>query len=122
MRAAAFMLFFQRHVPGRAPALLCRRLLSQVAEDERPVVTLASATHDIEGVRLARDGESLVRYTLRPYDGLRSIPRLTGGHASAFGPDGRIAGSAARQWGRQADGRDPFDDGELLERRFELEP
>ncbi len=98
------------------------QLLSQVAEDERPVVTLASATHDIEGVRLSRDAESLVRYTLRPYDELRSIPRLTGGHASAFGPDGRIAGSAARQWGRQADGRDPFDDGELLERRFELEP
>ena len=98
------------------------QLLPQVAEDERPVVTLASATHDIEGVRLSRDAESLVRYTLRPYDELRSIPRLTGGHASAFGPDGRIAGSAARQWGRQSDGRDAFDDGELLERRFELEP
>jgi len=85
------------------------------------VVTLASATHDIEGVRLSRDAESLVRYTLRPYDELRSLPRLTGGHASAFGADGRIAGSAARQWGRQAIGRHHFDDGDLLEQRFELE-
>jgi hypothetical protein len=50
------------------------------------------------------------------------MPRLTGGHQSAFGPDGRITGSAARQWGRQAIGGTHFDDGDLLERRFELEP
>ena len=78
--------------------------LPRVGEDERPVVTLASATHDIEGVRLERGVDSLARYTLRPYDELRSMPRLVGDHASAFGPDGRIAGSAARQWGRQAIG------------------
>jgi hypothetical protein len=95
--------------------------LAHAAEDERPVLTLASATHDIEGVRLSRDAESLVRYTVRPYDELRSMPRLTGGHASAFGADGTMAGSKARQWGRQTIGRYHFDDGDLLERRFELE-
>ena len=73
-----------------------------VGEDERPVVTLASATHDIEGVRLERAPESLVRYALRPYDELRSHAapgrrppqRLRRGAAAS-------AGSPARQWGRQ---------------------
>lgn len=98
--------------------------LPRVGEDERPVVTLASATHDVESVRLERGADSLVRYALRPYDELRSMPRLVGNHASAFGPDGRIAGSAARQWGRQPtapSGRRHFDDADLLERRFELQ-
>jgi hypothetical protein len=51
------------------------------------------------------------------------MPRLVGDHRSAFGADGRIAGSTARQWGRQptaAFGRRHFDDADLLERRFEL--
>jgi hypothetical protein len=64
-----------------------------------------------------------VRYALLPYDQLLSMPRLVGDHRSAFGPDGRIAGSPARQWGRQptgASGRRHFDDADLLERRFEL--
>ena len=112
----------QRPSPdGPTPSVFVPQRLARVAEDERVVVTLASATHDLEGVRLSRDAESLVRYTLRPYDELRSLPRLTGGHASAFGVEGRIAGSAARQWGRQAIGHYHFDDGDLLERRFELE-
>jgi len=49
------------------------------------------------------------------------MPRLTGGHASVFDPDGRIAGSAARQWGRQLIGDYHFDEADLLERRFELQ-
>ena len=86
------------------------------------MLTLASGTHALEGVRLARGAESLVRYTIRPYDELRSMPRMGGGHASAFGPDGRIAGSAARQWGRHAlAGAGHFDDADLLKRRFELD-
>jgi hypothetical protein len=104
----------------RAEAFVPQRL-PRVGEDERPVVTLASAAHDVEGVRLERGADSLVRYTLRSYDELRSMPRLTGGHASAFDPDGRIAGSGARQWGRQRIGNYHFDEGDLLERRFELE-
>ena len=98
--------------------------LPRVREDERPVLALASGTHELEGVRLARGAESLVRYTIRPYDELRSMPRLGSGHASAFGPDGRIAGSTARQWGRHAigsAGAGHFDDADLLERRFELD-
>jgi 8-oxo-dGTP pyrophosphatase MutT (NUDIX family) len=115
--------------------------LPRVAEGERPVVTLASGTHYLERVSLVRDAESLVRYSLRPYDELRSLPRAAGAHASAFGPDGIIAGTeraerflfwpmgiasagAMRQWGRQATafvGRRHFDDADLFERRFELE-
>jgi hypothetical protein len=115
---------WQRPAPpdGTAEAFVVQRL-PRAGEDQRPVVTLASATHDIEGVRLERAPESLVRYALLPYDQLLSMPRLVGDHRSAFGPDGRIAGSPARQWGRQpigASGRRHFDDADLLERRFEL--
>jgi 8-oxo-dGTP pyrophosphatase MutT (NUDIX family) len=114
--------------------------LPRVAEGERPVVKLASGTHSIERVSIVRDGESLVRYSVRPYDELRSLPRAAGVHASAFGPDGIIAGTeraerflawpmgvasagAMRQWGRHATalvGRRHFDDADLFERRFEL--
>jgi hypothetical protein len=85
-----------------------------------------------------------VRYALRDYDELRSLPRFPGEGAprrSVFGPQGLIAGSerperllfwpmgirsagAMRQWGRQATafiGRRHFDDADLLERRFELD-
>jgi 8-oxo-dGTP pyrophosphatase MutT (NUDIX family) len=75
----------------------------RVAENERPVVTLASATHDVQGLRMTSDSESLVRYVLRPYAELRSLPLMAGGHASMFRPDGRVAGSAARQAGRYPD-------------------
>jgi 8-oxo-dGTP pyrophosphatase MutT (NUDIX family) len=114
----------QRLAPqdGTPEALVPQRL-PRGGEEQRPVVRLASATHDIEGVRLERAPESLVRYALRPYDELLSMPRLVGDHRSAFGPDGRIAGSPARQSGRQptgASGRQHFDDVDLLERRFEL--
>jgi 8-oxo-dGTP pyrophosphatase MutT (NUDIX family) len=108
--------------PGGTPQAFVPQRLPRAGEDERPVVTLASATHDIESVRLERAPESLVRYALRSYDELLSMPRLTGDHRSAFGADGRIAGSPARQWGRQptaASGRH-FDDADLLERRFAL--
>ena len=67
--------------------------------------------------------------------------RPGGAHASAFGPQGLIAGTerlerfffwpmgiasagAMRQWGRHATafvGRRHFDDADLLERRFELD-
>ena len=49
--------------------------LPRVADGERPVVTLASGTHYIERVSLVRGADSLVRYALRPYDELRSLPR-----------------------------------------------
>jgi hypothetical protein len=115
--------------------------LPRVDDGSRAVVTLASGTHYIERVAIERGNESLVRYALQPYDELRSLPRAGGSHASAFGPDGLIAGTerlerflfwpmgiasagAMRQWGRHATafvGRRHFDDADLFERRFELD-
>ena len=107
---------------------------------DRIVVRIASGTHYVE--RVYRDrGDSLARYELRPYDELRSLPRMPGGTRSVFGPDGIVAGTergerflfwpmgienagAMRQWGRHATafvGRRHFDDADLLERRFELD-
>jgi hypothetical protein len=103
--------------------------LARVAEGERPVVTIASGTHSVERVELAR-GDSLVRYALRAYDELRSLPRTGGEHAGIFGPEGLIAGTrraepgTMRQWGRQATAladRRHFDDADLFERRFQFD-
>jgi 8-oxo-dGTP pyrophosphatase MutT (NUDIX family) len=113
----------------------------RVSEGERAVLTIASATHYIERIGFEPGAESLVRYRFRRYDELRSLPRAGGAHASAFGPQGLIAGTerlerfffwpmgiasagAMRQWGRHATafvGRRHFDDADLLERRFELD-
>ena len=115
--------------------------LPRLQPGERPVVSIASATHFIEHVGVVSGPDSLVHYVLRPYDELRSLQRMDGGRRSAFGPDGFIAGSeraerflywpmgiasagAMRQWGRHATafvGRRHFDDADLLERRFELD-
>ena len=115
--------------------------LPRVAEDERPVLRIASGTHFIERVTLVRGSDSVARYSFLPYDALRSMPRLEGGARSAFGPDGLMAGTeraerilfwpmgiasagAMRQWGRHATafvGRRHFDDADLVERRFELD-
>ncbi|MGE5639878.1 MAG: hypothetical protein ACM30H_07260 [Clostridia bacterium] len=115
--------------------------LPRVAEGERPVLRLASGTHYLQAVAITRDAESVVRYGLRDYDELRSLPRPDGSRRSVFGPDGLIAGSergerflfwpmgirsagAMRQSGRQATafvGRRHFDDADLLEKRFVLD-
>jgi hypothetical protein len=121
MLAAAFMLSSRRHGAGREPALQCRKLLPQSPR--------TNARGDARQRQRTRSRACGFRATPKawcatpcgPYDELRSIPRLTGGPCERFGPDGRIAGSAARQWGRQTIGRYHFDDGDLLERRFELE-
>lgn len=118
--------------------------LPRVAHGERPLISMASATHAIDGVTLVRGRDSLVRYSLRAYDDLRSMMLPDGGRRSAFGADGLIAGTergerllfwpmgiasagAMRQWGRQPTafvGRRHFDDADLIERRFvlDLEP
>lgn len=113
------------------------RSLARPAPGERPVLRIAPRTHFLVGVTFER-AESLARYELRPYDGLRSLARPEGGRRSAFGPDGLIAGTeraerflfwpmgiasagAMRQWGRQATafvGRRHFDDADLFEKRF----
>jgi dATP pyrophosphohydrolase len=86
--------------------------LPRVADGERPVVTLVAGSHAVSRVELVRGTDSLVRYALRFHDELRSLPRGGGQHASAFGPDGRIAGTTCAQ-------RMPETG---LERRFEFEP
>jgi len=112
--------------------------LPDMAETERPLLRIASGTHYLEKVSVVRGSDSLARYDFRPYGALRSLPRLDGGRASAFGADGLVPGSerpersllwpsgivsagAMRQWGRQATafvGRRHFDDPDLLEKRF----
>lgn len=115
--------------------------LPRIAEGERPLVRIAARTHYVERVSAVRGADSLVRYEFRPYDELRSLPRLEGGRSSVFGSDGLIAGTerperflfwpmgipsagAMRQWGRHATafvGRRHFDDADLLEKRFTLQ-
>jgi hypothetical protein len=117
------------------------RELPRAAEGERPLVRIESATHYIAGVDIAKGEDSLVRYSLRPYDRLRSLPGPQGGRRSLFGADGLVAGTerlerfffwpmgiasagAMRQWGRHATafvGRRHFDDADLIERRFDIE-
>lgn len=112
--------------------------LPRLAEGDHPVVRIATGTHYIERVTVTRGTDSPARYELRPYGELRSLDRLTGARASAFGADGLIAGSeraerfafwpmgiesagAMRQWGRQPTafvGRRHFDDADLFEKRF----
>jgi hypothetical protein len=67
--------------------------LRRVGEGERPVLRIATRTHYVERVTLARGTGDAPRYALRPYDELRSMPRPEGGRTSAFGPDGLVAGT-----------------------------
>ena len=105
------------------------------------MLRIESATHYLAGVDIAKAEDSLVRYSLRPYDRLRSLPAPQGGRRSLFGADGLVAGTerlerflfwpmgiasagAMRQWGRHATafvGRRHFDDPELIEQRFDID-
>lgn len=115
--------------------------LPRVGEGERPVLRIATGTHYIERVSVARGSDSLACYEIRPYGELRSLMRVDGPRASAFGPDGLVPGTerperllfwpmgirsagAMRQWGRHATafiGRRHFDDADLFEKRFEFD-
>jgi len=107
---------------GGVEGALMGRALARIAEGERPVVTIASGTHYLRRVDVVRGADSLVRYGLRAYDELRSLPRAGGQHAGIFNRAGLIPGTTMRQWGKQATARGRhFDDADLLERRFELE-
>lgn len=107
--------------------------------DGRLVLRIASASHYLQ--RVYRDSEPGADdpYDLVPYDELRSLPLITGGHRSLFRPDGIVPGTergerwlfwpmgvpepgAMRQWGTHAIafvGRRHFDDPDLLDRYFE---
>lgn len=131
-----------RPAPGRLEEwAFVPQALPRVVEGERPLVRLAPRTHAIEGVSLVRGSDSVVRYSFRPYDELRSLPRGDRDRRSAFGPDGLVPGTeraerflfwpmgiasagAMRQWGRQPTafvGRRHFDDADLIERRFDID-
>jgi len=134
--------------PVDAPAgeiewMFSPQALPRIAEGERVVVRVASRTHYVERIFVARQPGDAPVYRFAEYDELRALRLPGGGSASAFGPDGLIAGSerterflfwpmgiasagAMRQWGRHATafvGRRHFDDADLIERRFRvLEP
>ena len=59
--------------------------VARVREGERPLVGLASGTHDAVVLGLVRGNDSLARYTLRGYDELRSAPTLEGRQRAAAG-------------------------------------
>lgn len=116
--------------------------LPRVQPGERALLRIAGGTHFLEGVELVSGLDSLARYQLASDEDLRSLPHPGGGRRSAFGPDGLVPGTereerhlfwpmgiasagAMRQWGRHATafvGRRHFDDADLVERRFDLEP
>jgi hypothetical protein len=117
------------------------QVMPRLRDGERPLVSIASATHFIERIGAVSGPDSLVHYGLRRYDELRSLSRMDGSRRSVFRPDGLIAGSergerflywpmgiasagAMRQWGRHATafiGRRHFDDADLIEKRFALD-
>jgi hypothetical protein len=143
-----YHLFFPtpRALPRAAPDntdewMFSPQAMPRLAADERPVVRIESGTHYIDRVGVTRGASGLVRYELRSYDELRSLPRPAGGRASVFGPEGLVAGTeraerflfwpmgiasagSMRQWGRQPTafvGRRHFDEPDLIEKRFRLE-
>jgi dATP pyrophosphohydrolase len=95
---------------SRAPSSMARPL-PRVADGERPVVSIASGSHAASHIGFVHGADSLVRYAMRFHDELRSLPRAGGEHASAFGPDGRMVGTACAQRA----------DDTAFERRFEFE-
>lgn len=121
--------------------LFAPRRLPPLPEDARYTVRLAARSHYVLAIE-ARRAEAGRRYAIEPNDRLRSLPRPGGGHRSLYGPDGIVPGTdrgealffwpmgidrpgAMRQWGRHATafvGRRHFDDPDLLERRFDLNP
>jgi hypothetical protein len=115
--------------------------LPRIGEGERPVVRIASGTHQVERIGVARGSDSLSRYELQPYGELRSLARIGAPRAGIFDAEGLVPGSerperfafwpmgivsagAMRQWGRHATafvGRRHFDDADLFEKRFRFD-
>lgn len=87
----------------RAAAPRSVQHLARVPQGERPLVGLASGTHDAVALGLVRGNDSLARYTVRSYDELRSAPAVEG-----------------RQ--RAAAGRPVLSDTEPLDARFVFDP
>jgi hypothetical protein len=143
-----YHLFFPTHRAEPLPPpeantewLFSPQALPRLAEGQRPLLRIESATHYLEGVSVVSGIDSVSRYEIRPYGELRSLPRPDGGRASIFGPEGLVPGTeraerllfwpmgirsagAMRQWGRHATafiGRRHFDDADLFDRRFRFD-
>lgn len=120
-------------IPKNAPIL---------GNSQRLVLSLESRNHYLVDIR-ADSGLTGMVYAFAEDDELRSLPDTElGGTRSAFDADGMIAGTerkerflfwpmgianpgGMRQWGKHATafvGRRHFDDADLLEKRFEIDP
>jgi hypothetical protein len=123
------------------------RTLPAVAPPQRIVLRLTSGSHALTDIRVepATVGAG-VPYPLRDEAELRTLPTATGptatGTRSAYGPDGVVSGTergerfvvwtlgledagAMHEWGHHATatiGRRQFDDADLIERRFAVQP
>ena len=129
-------------MPGDAEPVASPVPAPEYAADERLVVRAESGTHYLSALEsVERPVDDITGLAPVPFDQLRSLPRPSGGSASAFAPDGLIPSSARlerfffwpfgvpsagamRQWGTHAVafvGRRHFDDPRLLERLLEPE-
>jgi len=119
-------------VPDQAP---------RIPEGERLVLRLATRTHYLVSVAVD-SGDADLTYGFADYDEMRSMPSGSGNRRSAFRPDALMEGTergervffwpmgvpsagAMRQWGHHATafvGRRHFDDVDLIEQRFRLQP
>ena len=117
--------------------------LPRLDQGERVAVRIASGTHYVSAVSAVR-GAPAGTVLLNPADedSLRRLPAAPGATRSLYGPDGIVPGTergerytfwpmgvpdpgAMRQWGRHATafvGRRHFDDADLVERYFVLDP
>jgi hypothetical protein len=83
----------------RDGSVAAARKLPRLGDEERPLLAISAATHEIEALGVVRGTDSLARYALRPYDELRSTPTLEGRN-------------------RAAAGRPALDDADRMEARF----
>jgi hypothetical protein len=116
-------------------------VLPSVREDARVHVTLATGTHYVTRVKSEKPGTGTT-YRFVDEDNLRSLPMPDGRWRSVYDGDGIVPGTerserflfwpmgirsagAMRQWGRHATafvGRRHFDDADLIDRRFSIQP
>lgn len=59
--------------------------LAAAGEGVRPLLAIGAGAHELRALRLVHGSDSLARYTLRPYDELRSSPTLDGRNRAAAG-------------------------------------
>ncbi len=116
------------------------RTMPEIEASQRVLLRLTTRSHYLIDIRPDPGGHS-VNYAMADDGILRTLPTANGTR-SAFGPNGIVPGTdrgerlvtwplgienagAMREWGRHATalvGRRQFDDADLIERRFEIQP